>query len=135
MYEITHVEFLAQGYFCCKRRVLEFEEFLKIEGCAEGRHLFVPKSKAIVRDTRAELTTFAGFADILAPNALPSQQAEETVNCRIDHYQTPSTVYVTVFAKQTDKGRSSVKIEDNEVTDRTAIRHSSNIKLTCADSP
>ena len=39
----------GQGYFCCKRRVLEFEEFLKIEGCAEGRHLFVPKSKKDVR--------------------------------------------------------------------------------------
>jgi hypothetical protein len=44
------------------------------------------------------------------------------VNCRIDHYQTPSTVYVTVFAKQTDKGRSGVKIEENEVNGpRTAI--------------
>jgi hypothetical protein len=74
------------------------------------------------------------FADI-SLDALPSQQAEETVNCRIDHYQTPTTVYVTVFAKQTDKERSSVKIEENEVTDRTAIRHASNIKLTCADSP
>jgi CHORD len=41
----------AQGYFCCKRRVLEFEEFLKIEGCAEGRHLFVRKSNGDVRDT------------------------------------------------------------------------------------
>jgi CS domain len=74
------------------------------------------------------------FANI-GTDALPSQQTEETVNCRIDHYQTPSTVYVTVFAKQTDKERSGVKIEENEVTDRTAIRHSSNIKLTCADSP
>jgi len=79
----------SKGYFCCKRRVLEFEEFLKIEGCAEGRHLFVRKSKG--------------------------DQAEEAVNCRIDHYQTPSTVYVTVFAKQTDKERSVVKIEDNEI--------------------
>jgi len=74
------------------------------------------------------------FADI-GTDALPSQQTEETVNCRIDHYQTPSSVYVTIFAKQTDKERSSVKIEENEVTDRTAIRHSANIKLTCADTP
>jgi CS domain len=82
------------------------------------------------------------FADIIGTGALPclalssQPQTEETVHCRIDHYQTPSTVYVTVFAKQTDKERSSVKIEENEVTDRTAIRHSSNnIKLTCADTP
>jgi hypothetical protein len=39
-----------QGYFCCKRRVLEFEEFLKIEGCAEGRHIFASKLKKEVRD-------------------------------------------------------------------------------------
>ena len=113
--------------------MLEFEEFLKIEGCAEGRHLFVRKSKE-VRDTRDGANDICSSADI-GTVALPSQQTEETVKCRIDHYQTPSTVYVTVFAKQTDKGRSSVKIEENEVTDRTAIRHYSNIKLTCADTP
>lgn len=33
----------SQGYLCCKRRVLEFDEFLKIEGCKQGRHVFVPK--------------------------------------------------------------------------------------------
>ena len=37
--------FRVKGYLCCKRRVLEFDEFLKIEGCKTGRHLFVPKSK------------------------------------------------------------------------------------------
>lgn len=51
----------AQGYFCCKRRVLEFDEFLKIEGCAEGRHLFVRKSKGDVRDTRDKLTIFGSL--------------------------------------------------------------------------
>jgi hypothetical protein len=51
--------FFAQGYFCCKRRVLEFEEFLKIEGCTEGRHLFARKFKVAVRDTRDKLTIFA----------------------------------------------------------------------------
>jgi hypothetical protein len=70
----------------------------------------------------------------MVPTNAPQQEAEEAVNCRIDHYQTPSTVYVTVFAKQTDKERSMVKIEENEVTNRTAIHHSSNIKLTCADT-
>jgi hypothetical protein len=44
--------------------VLEFEEFLKIEGCAEGRHLFVRKSEKDVRDTRDRLTIFVVFADI-----------------------------------------------------------------------
>src|SRR6267378_3882210 len=49
-WKITDAKTFDQGYFCCKRRVLEFEEFLKIEGCAEGRHLFVPKSEKDVCD-------------------------------------------------------------------------------------
>jgi hypothetical protein len=37
------INLACQGYLCCKRRVLEFEEFLKIEGCKTGRHLFAIK--------------------------------------------------------------------------------------------
>lgn len=35
----------SQGYLCCRRRVLEFDEFLKIEGCKKGCHIFVPKQR------------------------------------------------------------------------------------------
>ena len=35
----------SKGYLCCKRRVLEFSEFLKIEGCTTGSHLFVGAKK------------------------------------------------------------------------------------------
>lgn len=36
----------SKGWSCCKRRVLEFDQFLKIEGCQEKkRHLFVGKGK------------------------------------------------------------------------------------------
>lgn len=32
----------SKGYSCCKRRVLEFDQFLKIEGCkTRDRHLFI----------------------------------------------------------------------------------------------
>ena len=32
----------SKGYSCCKRRVLEFDEFMKLEGCkTKDRHLFV----------------------------------------------------------------------------------------------
>lgn len=32
----------SKGYACCKRRVLEFDQFMKIEGCqTKGQHLFV----------------------------------------------------------------------------------------------
>ncbi|KAG6379056.1 HSP20-like chaperone [Boletus reticuloceps] len=78
----------VQGYLCCKRRVLEFEEFLKIEGCKKGRHVFVPKQSA---------------------------SEESFAECRVDHYQTPSEVHVSVFAKQADKERSKVTVEETQV--------------------
>ncbi|KAF9239585.1 chord-domain-containing protein [Melanogaster broomeanus] len=78
----------SKGYLCCKRRVLEFEEFLKIEGCKKGRHVFVPKQ---------------------------NHQAEQFTECRVDHYQTPNEVHVSVFAKQADKERSKVTIEKTQV--------------------
>jgi hypothetical protein len=43
-------------------------------------------------------------------------EVEEEANCRIDHYQTLTEVHVSVFAKQTDKERSSVKFEESQVT-------------------
>ncbi|KZT68176.1 chord-domain-containing protein [Daedalea quercina L-15889] len=88
----------SKGYLCCKRRVLEFDEFLKIEGCKTGRHLFVPKNK----DTTVRL-------------ANGPIQAEQFTECRIDHYQTPADVHVSVFAKQADKERSVVEIEENAI--------------------
>lgn len=36
----------SKGYSCCKRRVLEFDQFLTIQGCKEKpRHCFVGKEK------------------------------------------------------------------------------------------
>ena len=36
----------SKGYTCCKRRVLEFDEFMKIEGCkTKERHMFVGSGK------------------------------------------------------------------------------------------
>lgn len=80
----------SKGYLCCKRRVLEFEEFLKIKGCKIGRHVFVP------------VTT--------------ESQSEEQVICRIDHYQTRDQVHMTVYARQVDKARSSILLGDDKVT-------------------
>ncbi|KAG8217389.1 HSP20-like chaperone [Butyriboletus roseoflavus] len=79
----------SKGYLCCKRRVLEFEEFLKIEGCKKGRHVFVPKQS--------------------------EEQAEQFTECRVDHYQTPNEVHVSVFAKQADEDRSKVTVEETQV--------------------
>lgn len=36
----------SKGYSCCKRRVLEFDQFLKIEGCkTKDKHMFVGSGK------------------------------------------------------------------------------------------
>ncbi|KAJ7093245.1 HSP20-like chaperone [Mycena epipterygia] len=80
----------SKGYLCCKRRVLEFDEFLKIEGCKKGRHLFAPK------DIKTE--------------------TEQMTTCRIDHYQTVDRVHVSIFAKQADKDRSQVKFEQTQIS-------------------
>ncbi|GAA5947278.1 hypothetical protein JCM3765_001602 [Sporobolomyces pararoseus] len=83
----------SKGFSCCKRRVLEFDEFLRIEGCKTGRHLFVGAKKS------------------------DSEQAvEEQVECRIDHYQTPRQVIVSVFGKQADKEKSAVTFETESMT-------------------
>ncbi|RXW24892.1 hypothetical protein EST38_g984 [Candolleomyces aberdarensis] len=79
----------SKGYLCCKRKVLEFDEFLKIQGCKTGRHCFAPKAK----DTKDE----------------------ELVQCRIDHYQTLEKIIVSVFAKKVIKEHSSVQYEEDEI--------------------
>lgn len=101
----------SKGYSCCKRRVLEFDEFrtslpplrtrinahlcllaVRIEGCRTGRHLFVgPKKSA------------------------EEEEKEELVECRVDHYQTPTQVIVSVFGKQANKEMSEVKFEAEAV--------------------
>ncbi|KAF7311544.1 hypothetical protein MKEN_01056800 [Mycena kentingensis (nom. inval.)] len=80
----------SKGYLCCKRRVLEFDEFLKIEGCKKGRHLFVAK--------------------------VASPETEQLTTCRMDHYQTLDSIQVSIFAKQVDKERSKVIFEESQVS-------------------
>ncbi|GAA5888192.1 hypothetical protein JCM6882_000315 [Rhodosporidiobolus microsporus] len=79
----------SKGNSCCKRRVLDFDDFLNIEGCRSGRHLFVGAKK--------------------------DADAEELVECRTDHYQTPREVIVSVFGKQADKEVSKVTFEEEKL--------------------
>ncbi|SCZ97747.1 BZ3500_MvSof-1268-A1-R1_Chr4-3g07424 [Microbotryum saponariae] len=82
----------SKGYSCCKRRVLDFDDFLRIEGCRSGKHLFV------------------------GPKPKPGQEEEDQlVECRVDHYQSPRNVCVSIFGKQADKERSSVRFEVEEM--------------------
>lgn len=75
----------SKGYTCCKRRVLEFDEFIRIEPCtiAEHGHLYAPPP---------------------AP-----------VKCRIDHYETANDVYVTVYARGVDEAQSTIDIREDAV--------------------
>ncbi|KZV93335.1 chord-domain-containing protein [Exidia glandulosa HHB12029] len=83
----------SKGYMCCKRKVLEFEEFLKIEGCKKGRHMFVKKK---------------------AP-AANGEAVEELVTCRVDYYQTPGQVHASVFAKKADKEKTKIQLLEDKV--------------------
>jgi len=81
----------SKGWTCCKRRVLEFDEFMKIEGCkTRDRHMFVGKKK-------------------------DGEEVLQTV--RHDYYQTPSSVIASLFLKKIDKETSTVKFTSDSVVD------------------
>ncbi|KAI9340422.1 HSP20-like chaperone [Zopfochytrium polystomum] len=80
----------SKGWSCCTRKVLEFDEFLKLQGCKRGKHRFTD----------------------------PVPAAEEKVECRRDWYQTQSTVIVTIFAKKVDKTQTTVTFGENQLTVR-----------------
>lgn len=37
----------SKGWTCCPRKVLEFEEFLKLKGCKTGKHRFTDLAKVL----------------------------------------------------------------------------------------
>ncbi|KAI8641977.1 HSP20-like chaperone [Parasitella parasitica] len=76
----------SKGWSCCSRKVLDFDDFLKIEGCKEGKHLFVGANS----------------------------QVEELVECRTDWYQTQTNVIFSIFAKNKDD--TKVDFEDKSIT-------------------
>jgi len=81
----------SKGYTCCKRRVLEFDEFMRIEGCkTKDKHLFIGTSKK---------NTDEGTSGLGEENV-------ETV--RHDFYQTPTTVIASLFLKKINKEKASV---------------------------
>ncbi|KAI9888345.1 MAG: hypothetical protein M1814_000552 [Vezdaea aestivalis] len=76
----------SKGWTCCKRRVLEFDEFMKIQGCkTKNRHLFVGSGKGK-----------AGGVEVL-----------ESV--RNDFYQTPASLIVSFYLKKIDAKLAKVE--------------------------
>jgi hypothetical protein len=117
-----------QGYLCCKPRVLEFDEFLSACFspliCAASEDLATPQRSRVARtaatslcrrqrqrERRCLLRSYVLVRVLLTAAA----EQEEFTECRIDHYQTPAQVHVSVFAKKADPERSSVVIEDAQV--------------------
>ncbi|KAJ2161914.1 hypothetical protein GGF46_001105 [Coemansia sp. RSA 552] len=70
-----------KGWTCCKPRVTDFDEFMRIKGCAHGRHLFV--------------------------GSQPAKQAQAP-KCRRDHYESGNDLIVSIYAKKISAGASSI---------------------------
>lgn len=69
----------SKGYSCCKRRVLEFDQFMKIEGCrTKDRHLFVGSGK---REKRKGRPGADGAADDAEGKGEDNEELLETVRC------------------------------------------------------
>ncbi|KAG9235647.1 Pyruvate/Phosphoenolpyruvate kinase-like domain-containing protein [Amylocarpus encephaloides] len=86
----------TKGFTCCKRRVLEFDEFMKIEGCkTKDRHLFIGNG-----DKKAAKLGGGGLL--------------ETV--RYDFYQTATSAIGSFFLKKINKETAVVEFSDNELT-------------------
>ncbi|PWN37452.1 chord-domain-containing protein [Meira miltonrushii] len=101
----------SKGYACCKRRVLEFDEFLTIEPCTEAKtgHLFVGGGAKAIKSSQT--------------NGPPSGKDTDEIeaDCRIDHYETPNDVRVTVYAKGVEMDRSKITLEGESVTFSLAL--------------
>ncbi|KAI8683964.1 hypothetical protein NCS57_00061500 [Fusarium keratoplasticum] len=105
----------SKGYSCCKRRVLEFDQFMKIEGCkTKTKHLFVGSGK----------------------NGNGNGGAEEVLTTvRHDFYQTPANVIASFFLKKINKETAKVELQTKQVnldlttTDPTPKRYTAEVPL------
>ncbi|EXJ85932.1 hypothetical protein A1O1_06301 [Capronia coronata CBS 617.96] len=97
----------SKGWTCCKRRVLEFDEFMKIEGCKKRkRHCYVGKKKPNNNNNKAGGTNGAAAAD---------EEEEMLSTVRNDFYQTPTSVIVSFYLKKIVKEKAKVEFKDNGV--------------------
>ncbi|KAI0521422.1 Pyruvate/Phosphoenolpyruvate kinase-like domain-containing protein [Xylaria bambusicola] len=93
----------SKGYSCCKRRVLEFDQFMKIEGCKTSpRHLFIGSGQDNSKK-KSQGTSIGSHGEELL----------ETV--RHDFYQTPTTVIASFFLKKIDSARATVEFNPNSL--------------------
>jgi CHORD/CS domain len=84
----------SKGWTCCKRKVLDFSEFLNIEPCTTGRHKFIDENKA----------------------------ADEIRECRHDWYQTGQRVTMSIYAKQLDAEACKLTFEEDTLEVRLVFK-------------
>lgn len=98
----------SKGWSCCRRRVLEFDQFVTIVGCTtRPYHLFVGSGKSKA-EKRAEAARARGEAD---------DGAEEVLgNVRRDMYQSTGTVTVSFYLKGIVAEKSKVLFVDPNST-------------------
>ena len=86
----------SKGYSCCARRVLEFDEFLKIPPCRPARHLFV------------------GGGSPQSATQRPTADAA-VKKIRHDFYQTPTHIILSYYCPKVDKAASVVRFDTQQV--------------------
>ncbi|KAH7326541.1 HSP20-like chaperone [Stachybotrys elegans] len=105
----------SKGYSCCKRRVLEFDQFMKIEGCkTKEKHLFIGSGKK-------EKAASSG------------EEILDTV--RHDFYQTSTSVIASFFLKKIVKDTAKVEFQPKQLvldlatSDATPKRYTADVPL------
>jgi len=104
----------SKGYTCCKRRVLEFDEFMRIEGCkTKNRHLFVGSGKKKGgQDGGEELLETVRYVYKHAG----ASSVTNRLLFRHDFYQTSSTVIASFFLKKINKENAKVQFAPTTLT-------------------
>jgi hypothetical protein len=101
----------SKGYSCCKRRVLEFDQFMNLEGCkTKDRHLFVGKAKKEGDEEKLDTVRWASH-----PECTSEHQSQDWQQRRHDFYQTAVTVTASLYLKKIDKATAVVDFQPTHV--------------------
>ena len=132
------------GWTCCSRRVLEFDEFLKIKGCQISIHRFTDPVKSplylkfllllllnssshffsLLINPTATLPLFFPF--LFQNQNLKTTQSTSSISTssdlssfpspRRDFYQTPTTVILSIFAKFADSCLTNIQFSETRLS-------------------
>lgn len=119
----------SKGWSCCKKRVLDFDEFMQIAGCkSKAKHMFVGSGKKAGASGEKALDTvrYVNGTNIVAlihqiPSWLegcgPLQWLELITRSRHDFYQTGTTVHVSLYLKKISKSDAKVDFTSSMTVD------------------